>query len=878
MRRLKLRASLIAGINKYSHDASLCLIDEKKGEIVFAQAKERLSGKKHDGGGVADLIQYALDYLQAKPEDITTVVNNNHHFRVNPYERRLKFASALKYEEADRLRVTNLLPHAKTLELSHHLAHAWSVVGVCPFDKGLVVVMDGMGESYRAMVEDISGVEDHSGEYMHDLKLLKELGGEGFVGQPISLHPASGYREAETAYVFDRTANTLRPVFKRWGRERSPPELYNHGFENMESMGAVYSRISSQILGDWNACGKIMGLSPWSGKSLPEAKAWGGYPGSYTDLGVGVNFHHTVPLMQGNPYDGSLKINWEQLEGLPQANQWSDARFDEHANLAASCQRDLESSALSLVQSLKESTGEENLCIAGGVGLNSVLNGRLAQEGGFSEVYIPPSPGDEGVAVGCAVYGFHQVREEEAMRKKEAADELAMLTAGSDRALSKALAMFGGSSEDLAISDPVSDTQQEAEEEAEQIGNTLPSLTFSAYQGGDFSEADLLDAIEEHAPWVDAVKVPTIDLLAEQAAADIAAGKVLGWFQGRSEFGQRALGGRSILGDPRSKDVRICINDEVKQREWWRPLAPSVLAEHAGDWFRSLKNGGNESPYMSLTATFREDKLSQVAAVAHIDGSARLQTVRRQENSLYHALISAFFAQTGVPMVLNTSFNRKGQPIVETPAEAIRTFLSTQGSMDKLYLGSWVVSRRPFPLDSAQDSTMIQEDLVVEAEIYYRSEVTSSSPSAPTAVSRITIDCGERTVELPSQLHLDLLQLLQRDEGVHNSGDTINKALTGEDLGTGNYVPAGLQPGGQYDDSRIRVGDLYEALSSLAAEGEEEELFSWPQYKEALRWLYDNNLVSFEDTAATSPEKLFGAADSILDLRGLGEGRVGDAM
>ena len=250
-----------------------------------------------------------------------------------------------------------------------------------------------MGESYRAMVEDISGVEEHSGDYMHDLKLLKTAGSEGFVGQPISLQPASGYREAETAYIFDRASNTLKPVFKRWSRERSPPELYNHGFENMESMGAIYSRISSHILGDWNSCGKIMGLAPWSGKSLQEAKAWGGYSGSYDDLGVGINFHHAIPLMRGNPYDGSFEINWKQLENLPHANRWSDSRFDEIANLAASCQKDLESSAMNLVQSLRESTGEENLCIAGGVGLNSVLNGRLVQEGGFKQVYVPPGPG-----------------------------------------------------------------------------------------------------------------------------------------------------------------------------------------------------------------------------------------------------------------------------------------------------------------------------------------------------------------------------------------------------------------------------------------------------------------------------------------------------
>ena len=353
------------------------------------------------------------------------------------------------------------------------------------------------------------------------------------------------------------------------------------------------------------------------------------------------------------------------------------------------------------------------------------------------------------------------MREAEAARKKEAADELAVLTAGSDRALGKALAMFGGSSEELAISAPSEETKQD-EEEVEQKSNSLPSLVFSAYQGGDFTEEDLLDAIDEYAPWIDAAQIPTMELLVEQAAADLVAGKVLGWFQGRSEFGQRALGSRSILGDPRSRDVRIQINDQVKQREWWRPLAPSVLAEHAGNWVEGLQNGGNESPYMSVTAKFRDEKLSQVPAVAHIDGSARLQTVLQEENSIYHKLISAFFAQTGVPMVLNTSFNRKGQPIVETPADAIRTFLNTRGSLDKLYLGPWVVTRRPFPLDAVQSPAMINGDLAIEAEIYYRSEVTASSPSATTLSSRVIVDCGERKVELPSQLHLDLCSYYSR--------------------------------------------------------------------------------------------------------------------
>ena len=191
-RKVNLQANLIAGINKYSHDASVCLIHEDTGEILFTQAKERLTGKKHEGGGVADLMEYACRRIGADILDIKTVVNQNHHYRVNPYEHRLPFATALNYENQDNLRTANLLSHAKRYELSHHLAHAWSVVGTCPYDKGLILVMDGMGESYQAMVEDMSGIETLSGDYMHDLKLIKGFGGEDFVGQPVSLAPASG--------------------------------------------------------------------------------------------------------------------------------------------------------------------------------------------------------------------------------------------------------------------------------------------------------------------------------------------------------------------------------------------------------------------------------------------------------------------------------------------------------------------------------------------------------------------------------------------------------------------------------------------------------------------------------------------------------------
>ena len=814
--------------HRYSHDASLCIVDEKTGQILFAQAKERISGLKHDGGATGELLRYGLRSIDASVHDVGLVVSNNHHHRVLPFERRLPFASAMHYVPRDYDDLMNLVPNAQHMELSHHLAHAWSVIGTVPLrDGALVVVMDGMGEQYKAMVEHMGGLDrssnGHNDDYMHDLKLLRETKPHNFVGVPTTLQPGSSYREAESAYLFD--GRGLIPVFKRWSRERSPPELYNHGFENMESLGAVYSRISSQVLGDWNACGKIMGLASWSGRHRSEAKDWIYGLENIDDVGLGDKFFHGHTLMSGNPYeDGSFSIDWDLLDSLPQPNQFCMSRFGESAILANSVQKNLESSAMQLVTSLKKNTGASHLALAGGVALNSVLNGRLLREGGFDSVYVPPAPGDEGVAVGCALYGFHRLR---CAREDERVQTGAV----------------GGNTA--------------AEESGEAAAApSVVQVAFSAYQGRAFADDIIDDAVFEHIPWIVANQYDSIEDCVDAAVEMIAGGQVVAWYQGRSEFGQRALGHRSFLADPRDPEMRRLLNSRVKGREWWRPLAPSVLAEEAGQWFEGLADGGNESPFMSITAFVKEVVRSQVPSICHIDGSARLQTVTMEDAPLYHSLIAKFKAKTGVPMVLNTSFNKKGQPIVENPEQAISTFLECSEAVEALYMGRWKVQARPFPftMDKAGGATQMEPSaeesaLSANAVRFYMSEVTCSH-SLDAEPLRVRIQDGRQPSgadpwrKLPSNLHLELLQLLQPQE-------------------ENNYGYSGYQAA-EEDLPDVTVQELWEAMREVRGAD-----CSWAAIRSALKWLYEARLLYFNGPSIgidADPKQLFRDVD-VLDLR-----------
>ncbi len=363
--------------------------------------------------------------------------------------------------------------------------------------------------------------------------------------------------------------------------------------------------------------------------------------------------------------DGSFKLNMDYFDyctGLRMTNSKFDKLFDgpartsEHLltqremDLAASAQDVLEDVVLALGRNIAETSGQRNLCLAGGVALNCVANGKLLRDRCFENIWIQPAAGDAGGALGAALGAWHQHL-----------DKPRTVNAGND-------AMLG------------------------------------SYLGPSFEQAE----IEQRLTAAGArFEVLSDKKTIERTVDDLADGRGIGWFQGRMEFGPRALGGRSILGDPRSPSMQKMLNLKVKYRESFRPFAPSVLEENVSDWF----DLDSESPYMLLVADvkaehrtemtseeqalFGIEKLnvprSSIPAITHVDYSARVQTVSKRTNPRYHSLIDGFGKKTGCPVLVNTSFNVRGEPIVCTPEDAFRCFMGTD--IETLVAGNCVLSK-----------------------------------------------------------------------------------------------------------------------------------------------------------------------------------------
>ena len=323
------------------------------------------------------------------------------------------------------------------------------------------------------------------------------------------------------------------------------------------------------------------------------------------------------------PLSPQERLYAPQLEARLGPARLKNAKLEaSHMDLASSAQHLLETTVLTLLEPFQTRSGSRNLCLAGGVAMNGVMNQKLAEWGVFDTVYIPPVAGDAGLALGAA----------------------------------------------LLLSVPRKDNQR--------------ARLSSAALGPAYDDDEIRKALEE----VSAPHRRVADPVAVAADA-IAQGKIVGWYQGRMEYGARALGHRSILADPRLAEMKDRVNAVVKFREGFRPFAPSVAREHADTFFENVY----DSPFMTSTFVVRPSAREAIPAVTHVDGTARVQTVSAGSETLYHRLIVEVGNRTGVPVVLNTSFNIKGQPIVENPNQAISTFYGS--GLDILVAGSFVLEK-----------------------------------------------------------------------------------------------------------------------------------------------------------------------------------------
>lgn len=554
-----------------SHDGSACLL--KDGRIHVAIEKERLTRIKHDGGNDTAAIRYCLEAAEIELADVSLVVQSALHsmlVRGNDW-----FRGERLFNEDVRVPV---------MSLSHHLAHAYAGFHTSPFPMASIFVVDGSGSSYDDCLD----------------------AGEGEVPEVPPAGLEHGYFEKDSFYEFGESERkVLFKDFSPWGYDLKEGPLDSTG--TLHSIGGLYWAVSMYCFRNFSDAGKLMGLAPY------------GRPGI-----------HRFPIFDTREDRVFLRYDWmSEFRRPARSEEQFKTGFQYYADLAYWVQKETERALLYLLSARRKKTAGNNLVYCGGVALNAVANERILRESGFRNVYIQPSAGDNGIAIGCCFYGWDQI-------------------IGQKRVLHDGSTCFGR----------------------------------------NYREDEIVEALAEFAS---AVIAESSDDIAVQTAEALAEGLVVGWFQGGSEFGPRALGHRSILARPDKKGLREHINANIKFREDFRPFAPAILAEDTENYF----DCEHESPYMLLTAKAKEEKRSALNEVIHIDGSGRLQTVNSRRDPLFYKLIACVKARTGIPVLLNTSLNRRGLPIVETPKEALELYVKT--ALDVLVIDRFFIRKRSSP-------------------------------------------------------------------------------------------------------------------------------------------------------------------------------------
>ena len=571
----------ILGLNAFHGDAAAALVID--GELVAAAEEERFNRIKHVAGFPSLAAAWCLRDAGVDPRELDHVAigrdpKANVGAKVRQTARRLRNPAYVVSRLRNMAKVGGVRDElalvlgveadslgAQFHNVEHHQAHVASAFFVSPFEEAAILTMDGFGDFASTMLA---------------------------VGR------------GNRFEVLDRV------VFP-------------------DSLGIYYTAIT-QWLGfpKYGDEGKVMGLAPYGDASVHvDAMRDLIRLDDLFELNLDYFTHHTegvdMTWAEESPTIG--RIFSKRLEEVFGPARQPGAEMTKHyEDVAGALQAVLEEAYLHLVRRAHEVTGLTNLCLAGGVALNAVANGRIRMETSFDGLYIQPAAGDSGIAVGAGYYVWNQV-----------------------------------------------------------LDRPRGFVMEHAYTGPQFSDEECAAALR--AAGLDAERLDDNELF-PSVAERIAAGDVVGWFQGRMEFGPRALGNRSIVTDPRRHDMKDILNARIKHREPFRPFAPSVLAEKAGQWYEQ----DYTSPFMILVYKTRIDKREKVPAVNHVDDTGRLQTVEERLSPRYYKLISAFDELTGVPIVLNTSFN-ENEPIVMTPREAVDTYQKTK--MDVLVLGNYVVLR-----------------------------------------------------------------------------------------------------------------------------------------------------------------------------------------
>ncbi len=563
----------ILGINAYHGGSSACLI--RDGQLISAVEEERFNRVKYWAGFPSLAIAHCLKEGGIGPTELAHVAisrdpkSNIFHkawfaLRSRPglgylKDRVVNLRRVASVEEhfAEILGVVPGSLRAKFYHVEHHRAHLASTFFVSPFEEAAVLSIDGMGDFSSTM----------------------------------------------------------------WGTGHNNKISLNGAIRFPHSLGYLYTMVS-QWLGfpNYGDEGKVMGLAPYGQAKYLETMR------EIVRVRKDGTFRLNLPYFKH--HSEGIEMTWDG--GTPVIGTMFGKRFVErfgpprerdqpitnhHKDVAASLQARLEEAVFALLHKIHRESGSANLCLAGGVAMNSVMNGKILDETPFERCYIQPAAGDSGTALGAAYWVHHQI---------------------------------GGKPRAFQMTSP--------------------------YTGPEFRNGDVKDELDARRLTYDTFEE---DELCRRVAALIAEGKIVGWFQGRMEWGARALGARSILADPRNDKMKDILNARIKRREPFRPFAPSILEEHVHEYF----DGATLDPFMLTVRPILPNKHSAIPAVTHVDGTGRLQTVNHEVNPRYWKLIKAFCDLTGVPVILNTSFN-ENEPIVCTPTEAVDCFQRTK--MDAL--------------------------------------------------------------------------------------------------------------------------------------------------------------------------------------------------